>query len=140
MKKRWIALGIAVLAGAGGYQAFQANKYRLPGIVQDWRDPVQPNRAVAWQPGPAAAPAGQRPPNVILIVADDLGSNDLSLNGGGVAGGLVQTPNISALARPGLGFNTASAAHATCSPSRAARMTVRDPPRFGFSPTAHASE
>src|SRR3546814_5374947 len=56
MKKRWIALGIAVLAGAGGYQAFQANKYRLPGIVQDWRDPVQPNRAVAWQQGPATPP------------------------------------------------------------------------------------
>src|SRR3546814_8046189 len=128
MKKRWIALGIAVLAGAGGYQAFQANKYRLPGIVQDWRDPVQPNRAVAWQPGPAAAPAGQRPPNVILIVADDLGYNDISLNGGGVAGGLVQTPNIDALARQGLDFTTAYAANATCSPSRAALMPRSEEP------------
>src|SRR3546814_13714844 len=80
MKKRWIALGIAVLAGAGGYQAFQANKYRLPGIVQDWRDQVQPNRAVAWQPGPDAAHAGQRPPNVILILAEALGYHHLSLH------------------------------------------------------------
>src|SRR3546814_1212295 len=126
MKKRWIALGIAVLAGAGGYQAFQANKYRLPGIVQDWRDPVQPNRAVAWQPGPAAPPAGQLPPHIILIVADDPGYNDISLNGGGVAGGLGQTPNIDAMARKGLGFTTADAPHPTRSPDTA-QDTSRKP-------------
>ena len=45
-------------AAAGGTWGYQANKYRLPGIVQDWREPVQPNRAIAWQQGPAAAPEG----------------------------------------------------------------------------------
>ena len=90
MKKRWLALGLVVLIGAGGYWTFQENKYRLPGLLQDWRDPVQPNRPVAWQQGPAEAPEGKRPPNVILIVADDMGWNDISLNGGGVAGGIVQ--------------------------------------------------
>ena len=141
MKKRWIALGLTLLLGAGGGWAFQANKYRLPGLLQDWRDPVRPNRPVVWQPGPATPPPttpppGQRPPNIILIVADDLGFNDISLNGGGVAGGIVQTPNIDAIAREGVRFTTAYAANATCSPSRAAMMTGRYPTRFGFEFTA----
>ncbi|MBL0916189.1 MAG: sulfatase, partial [Sphingopyxis sp.] len=94
MKKRWLALGAIALIGAGGYWGFQANKYRIPGLLQDWRDPVQANRPVVWEQGPKTAPAGQRPPNVILIVADDLGINDISLYGGGLAGGIVKTPNI----------------------------------------------
>lgn len=136
MKKRWIALGVVALLGAGGYWTYEANKFRLPGLIQDWRDPVQPNRPVAWQAGPAAAPTGERRPNIILIVADDLGINDISLNGGGVAGGIVKTPNIDALARQGMNFTTAYAANATCSPSRAAMMTGRYATRFGFEYTA----
>ncbi|HEV2597128.1 sulfatase-like hydrolase/transferase [Sphingopyxis sp.] len=136
MKKRWVALGVLALVGAGGYWAFEANKYRLPGVIQDWNDPVQPNRAVVWQQGPAKAPQGKRPPNIILIVADDLGYNDISLNGGGVAAGAVKTPNIDAIAREGVDFTTAYAANATCSPSRAAMMTGRYPTRFGFEYTA----
>ena len=136
MKKRWVALGVLALLGAGGYWAYKENSYRLPGLVQDWRDPVQPNRPVTWQAGPATAPSGKRPPNIILIVADDLGWNDISLNGGGVAGGIVKTPNIDALAREGMNFTTAYAANATCSPSRAAMMTGRYPTRFGFEFTA----
>lgn len=136
MKKRWIALGLLLLLGAGGVWAFQANTYRLPGLVQDWRDPVQPNRPVVWQSGPVETPKDKRPPNIVLIVADDLGFNDISLNGGGVAGGIVQTPNIDAIAREGVRFTTAYAANATCSPSRAAMMTGRYPTRFGFEFTA----
>lgn len=136
MRKRWIAAGVVAALAAGGYWGYEANKYRLPGLIQDWRDPVQPNRAVAWQAGPAKAPTGRRPPNIILIVADDLGYNDISLNGGGVAGGIVKTPNIDALAREGVNFTTAYAANATCSPSRAAMMTGRYPTRFGFEYTA----
>ncbi|HZG31702.1 MAG TPA: sulfatase-like hydrolase/transferase, partial [Sphingopyxis sp.] len=136
MKKRWIALGVVALMGAAGYWGWEANKYRVPGLMQDWNDPVQPNRPVAWQAGPAAAPAGNRPPNIILIVADDLGWNDISLNGGGVADGTVKTPNIDALAREGMNFTTAYAANATCSPSRAAMMTGRYATRFGFEYTA----
>jgi N-acetylgalactosamine-6-sulfatase len=136
MRKKWVALGVLALMGAGGYMGFQANKYRLPGLIQDWRDPVQANRPVAWQAGPTTARAEQRPPNIILIVADDLGFNDISLNGGGVAGGLVKTPNIDTIARDGVNFTTAYAANATCSPSRAAMMTGRYPTRFGFEFTA----
>jgi arylsulfatase A-like enzyme len=136
MKKRWLALGLVVLVGAGGYWGFQANKYRVPGLLQDWRDPVQDNRPVVWEQGPKTAPAGPRAPNIVLIVVDDMGWNDISLNGGGVAGGIVKTPNIDALARQGMNFTTAYAANATCSPSRAAMMTGRYATRFGFEYTA----
>ena len=67
-------------------------------------------------------------PNVVLIVADDLGFNDISLNGNAI----VNTPHIDSLARDGAHFLTGYATHATCSPSRAALMTGRFQHRFGY--------
>ena len=80
----------------------------------------------------AAVPIDKRPPNIVLIVADDLGYNDISFNGGGVAGGLLKTPNIDALGRDGVTFADGYAGNATCAPSRAALMTGRYPTRFGY--------
>jgi arylsulfatase A-like enzyme len=90
---------------------------------------------VNWQPGPAQAPKGERPPNIILIVADDLGFNDVSITGTGVAG--TRTPNIDAIGRGGVVFANGYAANATCAPSRAAMLTGRYATRFGyeFTPT-----
>ncbi len=131
----WIVL-IAALA-IGGYAAFQRFKIYLPGLLSEWRNPIAKNHAVRWAEGPAtASPDPARPPNVILIVADDLGYNDVSHNGGGVAGGIVKTPNIDAIAQQGVDFTSGYAANATCSPSRAALMTGRYPTRFGFEFTA----
>ncbi len=141
MKKRWIAVGLLVaLVAAGavmriffpGQAVAWAAKQGIPGWLSEWRDPIQPNRPIAWQQGPATAPEGDRPPNIILIVVDDLGVNDLTLNGGGLVGGQVPTPNIDALAREGVNFAAGYAGNATCSPSRAAMMTGRYPTRFGF--------
>jgi arylsulfatase A-like enzyme len=100
--------------------------------------PVAENRPIRWAEGPARPPAGSRPPNIVLIVADDLGINDLTAEGPGtgVAGGLVPTPHIDAIAHQGADFTVAYAANATCSPSRAALMTGRYPTRFGFEFTA----
>ena len=92
--------------------------------------PVQP---VVWEQGPLALPGGgQRRPNIVLILADDLGFNDITLNGGGVAGGTVPTPNIDSIGKMGVQFKNAYAGNATCSPSRAALMTGRYATRFGF--------
>jgi arylsulfatase A-like enzyme len=95
---------------------------------------VAPNREVDWEQGPQQAQAtpGERPPNIILILADDLGYNDISTFGGGVAGGRVQTPHIDQLAAQGAVFEQAYAGNATCAPSRAMIMTGRYPTRTGF--------
>ncbi|MEI9888777.1 MAG: sulfatase-like hydrolase/transferase [Rhizomicrobium sp.] len=131
IKKRWIALGAVAIMAAAGYVAFQHYWYYIPGIVSRWRDPVLPNQAVTWQQGPATAPAIRRP-NVLFILADDLGFNDLSFNGGGVAGGKAPTPHIDAIAHEGVIFKNGYAGNATCAPSRAAIMTGRYATRFGF--------
>jgi len=61
----------------------------------------------------------QRPPNVILIVADDLGWGDL----GAYGQRLIRTPNLDRMAREGLRFTDAYAASPVCAPSRASFMT-----------------
>jgi uncharacterized sulfatase len=93
---------------------------------------IAPYREVPWQAGPAVAEAGERPPNIILILADDLGYNDISTFGGGIAGGRLQTPNIDQLAADGAIFEQAYAGNATCAPSRAMILTGRYPTRTGF--------
>jgi arylsulfatase B len=66
------------------------------------------------------------PPNIVFIVADDLGWNDV-----GYHGGTIKTPNIDQLARDGLRFNRFYVS-AVCSPSRATLLTGRYPDRYGF--------
>ncbi|MBO6667341.1 sulfatase-like hydrolase/transferase [Parvibaculum sp.] len=127
-------LAALVVVGVLGVVLFQRYWYYIPGIIQELRDPVQPNREVTWDEGPAeaAVPADARQPNIVVILADDLGFNDLSFGGGGVAGGSVPTPNIDSIARSGVVFANGYAGNATCAPSRAAIMTGRYATRFGF--------
>jgi len=95
---------------------------------------VGPNHDVAWQRGPdvASTPPAERPPNIVLILADDMGWNDVSTYGGGAGEGSVKTPNIDALAREGVAFTTGYAGNGTCAPSRAAILSGRYGTRFGF--------
>lgn len=77
-----------------------------------------------------AAPAKRTDtrPNVIVILADDLGYGDLGAYGGKV----IPTPNIDALARSGVRYTDAYATAAVCAPSRAGLLTGRHQSRFGF--------
>ncbi len=75
----------------------------------------------------AAATAQERPPNVILILVDDMGWMDLSCQGSDY----YQTPNIDRLAKEGVRFTNAYASCAVCSPTRAAVQTGRYPHRIG---------
>ncbi|GGN13535.1 hypothetical protein GCM10010967_57150 [Dyadobacter beijingensis] len=65
-------------------------------------------------------------PNVVFILADDLGYTDLSCYGNAYH----RTPNIDSLARKGLKFRQAYSACPVCSPSRAAIMTGKYPARL----------
>ncbi len=103
-------------------------------VMTEMRTPVGPHQEVVWESGPdpmGRAPA-ERPPNVVLILADDLGWNDLTFQGGGVAGGTVPTPHIDSIAADGVSFVNGYAANGTCAPSRAAIMSGRYGTRFGF--------
>jgi arylsulfatase A-like enzyme len=68
----------------------------------------------------------QEKPNIVLILADDLGINDLSCYGRKDQ----VTPNLDRLAKEGTRFATAYCAQPICSPSRAALMTGKSPARL----------
>lgn len=74
----------------------------------------------------SAAPAAR--PNIIIILADDLGWGDLGVQGGRD----VRTPNIDRLAASGVRLTNYYANHPVCAPSRAGLMTGRYQQRFGF--------
>lgn len=136
--KRWqrvLGAALIVVLVLGG----TAFIFRTDLILWGVKNRSQPSIAaqtptIDWQQGPveAAEPIGERPPNVVLILADDLGINDISTFGGGVAGGLVPTPNIDRIAAEGVNFTQGYAGNATCSPSRAMLMTGRYPTTTGF--------
>jgi len=68
-------------------------------------------------------------PNIVYILADDLGWNDL----GGVGGSeLYESPHIDRIATEGMHFTQAYASCQVCSPSRASIMTGKYPPRHGI--------
>ncbi|MCH7873262.1 MAG: sulfatase, partial [Planctomycetes bacterium] len=86
--------------------------------------------ALGWvlcQTATAAPPRQERPPNVVIILVDDLGWTDLTCFGSRY----YETPNIDRLARQGMRFTDAYAACAVCSPTRAAVLTGRYPARVG---------
>ena len=74
-----------------------------------------------------AANDEQQRPNVIMILADDLGSVDLNCYGSTD----LETPNLDALAERGIRFTQFYAAAPVCSPSRAAFITGMFPQRAG---------
>lgn len=78
----------------------------------------------------AAVPAiaRARKPNIILIVADDLGWGDLGCYGSPS----IKTPNIDALARGGVRMTDFYASANVCTPSRAGMLTGRYPIRTGL--------
>jgi arylsulfatase A-like enzyme len=93
--------------------------------------PVQENIPTSWSEGPKVASQDDRP-NIILILADDMGYNDISIHNGGAADGSLKTPHIDSLANSGILFSRGYAANATCAPSRASIMTGKYPTRFGY--------
>jgi arylsulfatase A-like enzyme len=77
---------------------------------------------------PTLVQAAERKPNIVFILADDLGQRDLGCYGST----FYETKSIDALAKSALRFTDAYAACNVCSPTRAAIMTGKYPQRLGI--------
>lgn len=75
-----------------------------------------------------AAEMNSAKPNVIVMIADDLGYADMSC----VSNGVVKTPNLDRLAQMGVKFTSGYVTAPLCGPSRAGFFTGRYNQRFGF--------
>lgn len=75
-------------------------------------------------PGPAQG----KPPNIVFILADDLGWRDLS----GEGSRYYESPHIDRIAREGMRFTRGYATSSVCSPSRASILTGKYPPNHGI--------
>jgi arylsulfatase A-like enzyme len=106
MKKHLVRIAIQVLAFVSIFLAQPAGN------------------GMMWQRAPQAGAQGARP-NIIIILADDLGYSDL-----GCYGGEINTPNLDGLAKNGLRF-TQFYNSARCCPTRAALLTGLYPHQAG---------
>ncbi len=75
----------------------------------------------------ATVEAQRRPPNILVIVSDDMGYGDIGIHGSKD----IPTPNIDGLAKVGIRFSDAYVSGPYCSPTRAGLLTGRYPQRFG---------
>ena len=80
------------------------------------------------QPPNSREPSFAGRPNVLLILADDLGYGDLGVYGNGT----IATPNLDHLAAEGMRFTSFYANGPICTPTRVAILTGRYPQRFGL--------
>ncbi len=75
-----------------------------------------------------SADSVSRRPNIVLILADDLGYGDLGVTGSTQ----IPTPHIDSMATEGIRFSNAYVTSPVCAPSRAGLMTGKHPVTFGF--------
>src|SRR5262245_14310056 len=84
---------------------------------------------------PVRVSEGKQPPNIVVLIADDLGWHDV-----GYHGSEIRTPNLDRFAAAGVRLER-HYVYPTCSPTRAGLLTGRNPSRFGIhAPIAGRSE
>jgi len=135
---RWVVI-VAVLA-FGAWWLFWSGPRIEPGLRADidpapFFDPAKDAQPVAQ----VVKPSGKGPakkPNIVLILADDLGYGDIEAYGTKA----IRTPNLDRLAQEGVRFTDFYASASICSPSRAGLLTGRYPVRTGVSYIIFASE
>lgn len=84
--------------------------------------------------GVSASLAAPRP-NIVILLADDMGYGDTSANGG-----WIKTPNLERLAAEGLRFTDFHSSGNVCSPTRAGLLTGRYQQRAGISSVVYATD
>jgi arylsulfatase A-like enzyme len=82
---------------------------------------------VAMQCSAREQPIGVRP-NIVLLMADDLGWGDVGFNGGSA----IRTPHLDEMAEAGIVFSRFYSAAPVCSPTRGSCLTGRHPYRYGI--------
>ena len=114
---------------------FSQNWYKMPKYISNFTNPTYENVAIEWENGPISRSNSK--PNIIVVLIDDLGFNQISSYGGGMANGKFKTPNIDKLASDGVLCTNGYSSSPVCSPSRASLLTGRFATRFGyeFTPT-----
>jgi arylsulfatase A-like enzyme len=129
MGMTWQRLSVLLaLVAAAVALLYRRYWWYIPGLLSHFTIHVQPKRPSLWEaqlaagvPPARSQESARAKPNVIFIVADDLGYNDISFYGGGLPG--LRTPHIDSIGARGAAFSAGYAGHATCAPSRAAIMT-----------------
>jgi len=142
LMRRWPWIVILVVVAAIGL--YTATRPRVvPGLRADIDPAAFTNPAKDAQPvtdvvksKPADPAAATRKPNLVVILADDLGYGDLQSYGTRA----IRTPNLDRLAAEGVRFTQFYASGNVCSPSRAGLLTGRYPVRTGISFVIFASD
>ena len=116
-----IGLGVIAIVGAGMWLWFGQG----PTSEQAFGKKTTPNLASMIKERPADAP----PPNIVILLADDLGWGDVGFHGSDI-----QTPNMDRIASEGMMLEKFYS-NPICTPTRSALMTVRDSIKLGL---AHA--
>ena len=109
---------------------FSQNWYKMPKYISNLKNPTIENVTIEWEYGPETRTNFK--PNIIVVLVDDLGFNQISSYGGGMSNGNFKTPNIDKLASEGVLCTNGYSSSPVCSPSRASLLTGRFATRFGF--------
>lgn len=113
--------------GAFSLPVVRAGNYSLQAAADGFVAETQSATVTAAATSAAAFTLAKRRPNIVMIVADDLGYADLGVQGSAE----IVTPNIDSIARNGIRFTQGYVTAPVCNASRAALLTGRYQQRFG---------
>ncbi len=130
---KFLLIFVLIVATIGIW--FSLNWYKMPKYIGQIKNPTQKNIPIEWENGPKTRTSSK--PNIIVVLVDDLGFNQISSYGGGMSNGNFKTPNIDKLASDGVLCTNGYSSSPVCSPSRASLLTGRFATKFGyeFTPT-----
>lgn len=113
--------------GAFSLPVVRVGKYSLQASASGFVTEMQSVTVTANTPNTATFTLAKQRPNIVMIVADDLGYADLGVQGSTE----IITPNLDSLARNGVRFTQGYVTAPVCNASRAALLTGRYQQRFG---------